>query len=84
MSAEGRLDTCGAIRCYQARGGGASRRVAPCPDAWAFRHAGSQAANDLVPDDPEPLVGLAKCISDRGARPGAAPAARARQLTGRL
>jgi len=40
MSAESRLDTCGAIRCYQ-------------------------AANELVPDDSEPLVGLAKCISDR-------------------
>jgi hypothetical protein len=84
MSAEGRLDTCGAIRCYQAR---RTRRRAPRPAGkkppcfrgclclalkarCALRRAAApaQAANDLVPDDPEPLVGLAKCISDRGAR----------------
>ena len=29
-----------------------------------------QAASDLEPDNTEPLVGLAKCISDRGAWPG--------------
>jgi len=70
MSAEGRLDTCGAIRCYQARAPAAGKHRSG-PDAFAR----PQAANELVPDDPEPLVGLAKCISDRGA----AAAARSRR-----
>ena len=60
MSHEGRLDTVSAIRCYQAHPlpPGASSAALTPP---------RQAASDLVPDDPEPLVGLAKCISDRGA-----------------
>ena len=68
MSAESRLDTCGAIRCYQVR-------ARPVPGLHGSRRVSffdgvtspTQAANELVPDDSEPLVGLAKCISDRGA-----------------
>jgi hypothetical protein len=65
MSAESRLDTVGAISCYQVRPRpGPGCRVT----SYSLRHA-TQAANDLVPEDSEPLVGLAKCISDRGACP---------------
>ena len=65
MSAESRLDTVGAISCYQARARpGPGCRVT----SYSLPHD-AQAANDLVPEDSEPLVGLAKCISDRGACP---------------
>jgi hypothetical protein len=58
MSHEGRLDSVAAIAAFQVR-----RARLP----WKPLTPSPQAASDLVPDEPEPLLGLAKNISDRGA-----------------
>jgi len=69
MSLESKMDTQGAIRAYQVRRG--ARALSP-PLSRSAPPPPFQAASDLVPDDVGPLLGLAKCISDRGAREAAA------------
>lgn len=68
LSFEHKLNVGEAIRCYEARPG-----LSPSPPPRPlFNAPPPQAASKLVPDDPEPLVGLAKCLSDRGAGRGVA------------